>query len=357
MWSVLSLAALVASMTLLASSEWFPRALLVALQTLLLGGILPAVTARRRGEQSGGEKSVWTLWHLLLAAGAVAVGFARGHGGLPFVLMVTLPALLAFLIARRALKHPAVTCTIYAVACLPGFLFPALPSPNGSHAEGRRLFSALGCALCHAPESGLSLQGIPNRLERLLSPNNETVASPREWLYLHLYAPEAFPTRNRGRICPAYRSLFTWRKAEPGARGPWALPVSAPDGKELVPAAEARHLADYLLSLRVPSAGLSGREAVLAHGETLFRAKCAACHGRDAQGDSLNYPPLDDPQWLNLPKDEYLAIIRNGKKGNITVYGRKWDGVMLPPGIPNDRDAEAIRQYLLDRFGKGIESH
>lgn len=296
------------------------------------------------------------LWYFLLAAGAVAaVFFSCGHGGLPIELMAALFALFVFFLARRALKRPALACVLYAAACLPGFLFPTCPSPNGSHAEGQRLFSALGCALCHAPGSDLSLMGIPNRLERLLSPDDEAVASPREWLYLHFYAPEAFPTRNGRQTCPAYRSLFTWRKAEPGARAPWALPVIAPDGKELVPAASARHLADYLLGLRVPSAGLSNREAVLAHGETLFRAKCAACHGRNAQGDSLNYPPLDDPQWLNLPEDEYLTIIREGKKGNITVHGREWNGVMLPPGVSNDRDAEAIRQYLLDRFGTNIE--
>lgn len=351
-WSVLSLVGLVASMILLASSEWFPRALPVALQTLLLGGILPAVTARRREEQGSGERTVWILWNFLLAVGAVAaLVFLRGHGGLPFAGMATLFVLLAFLFARGVLKRPVVACVLYAAACSPGFLLSTLPAADGAHPEGRRLFSTLGCALCHAPESGLSLQGIPNKLESLLSPNNEAaVASPREWLYLHLFAPEAFPGRSRGRICPPYRSLFVWRKTEPGARAPWALPVISSEGKELVPTADARHLADYLLSLRVPSTGLSNREAVLAQGETLFRAKCAACHGRDGQGDSLNYPPLDDPQWLNLPAEEYLNIIKEGKKGPITVHGRTWDGVMLPPGVSHDRDAEAIRQYLLDRF-------
>lgn len=356
MWSALSLAALAVSSIFLAESEWFPRVLPVALQSLLLGGILPAMASHRPIEKPDGAKTVWLLWYFLLAAGTgAAVFFSRGHGGLPFGLMAALFVLLVFLIARRSLKRPAFSCVLYAAACLPGILFPTLPPSNGTHAEGRRLFSALGCALCHAPKSELSLEGIPNRLERLLSPNNEAVASPREWLYLHFYAPEAFKARNRGQKCPAYRSLFTWQKVEPGARAPWALPVTAPHGKELVPSAAARQLADYLLSLRVPSAGPSNREAVLAHGGMLFRAKCAACHGRDAQGDSLNYPPLDDPQWLNLPKEEYLSIIRNGKKGNITVHGREWNGVMLPPGVSNDRDAEAIRLYLLDRFSRANE--
>ncbi len=351
-WGVLSLGTIVACSLFPGASEWSPRLLPLAAQTLLLGGLLPLLTARRQEPARGGDRAAWFLWHLLLLVGTLAaLGAARGSGGLPIAVLATALALLVYLTARRAVKRPIIAAAFYAAAYLPGvFLVPLPPAPDASCAEGRRLFGAYGCALCHQSTSRRPLMGLPNRLERLLAPGNEAVASPRAWLYLHLYAPEVFPSRERGRTCPAYRSLFALQKARPGARAPWALPVEAPDGVELVPTADARRLADYLLSLRASSAGPADREAVLARGETLFRAKCAACHGRDALGDSLNYPPLDDPQWLHLPEQEFRSIIMEGKKGKITVHGREWDGVMLPPGVTNERDAEAIRQYLQNRF-------
>lgn len=326
----------------LSASEWFPRLLVPSLKLLLLGGVLPLAFP------AASSTRAWrfTWYTLLLAMAAASVcQLAGSSASIPFA--AALLVLLAARSFRRVSARPlrlGLAWGLFALAFAPWF---QASSVDGSQIDGRQLFEDYGCILCHRRGDN-SLVGLPNRLERRLSFEGRAVASPRAWIYLHLYAPGAL---SQGRTCPPYRSLFAKRRSGPGVPFPWALPIATPEGEELVPTARARRLADYLLSLRVPdTAGSASREATLARGEQLFYAKCAVCHGRDAQGDNLNYPPLDDPHWLNLPEHEFLDIVMNGKKGKIEVRGREWDGVMLPPGIADPRDATSIRLYLQNRF-------
>jgi cytochrome c6 len=52
---------------------------------------------------------------------------------------------------------------------------------------------------------------------------------------------------------------------------------------------------------------------------TLFRSKCAMCHGADGAGSevgkSLNIPDLRSPAVQKLPNAELAEIISNGKGG------------------------------------------
>src|SRR5260370_37269560 len=52
---------------------------------------------------------------------------------------------------------------------------------------------------------------------------------------------------------------------------------------------------------------------------TLFRSKCAMCHGPDGAGSevgkSLNIPDLRSPAVQKLPNAELVEIISNGKGG------------------------------------------
>lgn len=89
---------------------------------------------------------------------------------------------------------------------------------------------------------------------------------------------------------------------------------------------------------------------MLARGESLFYAKCAACHGRNGLGDGVNYPPLTDITKYRDTPDELRQIIFNGKSGIITVHGREWNSMMRPPGISNEIDAKAVQLYLQRRF-------
>lgn len=349
-WSLLWAVIVLACALSLSTWEWSPRLLPLGLRLLVLGGLVPlAFPADALRLPS---RTWWSAWYAILVAGAFAslAGWWGNVSGNIF----TAGMLAAVLAGITLVTRPKPPLRLAAAWLLFAFAFiswPAPPSLDGSQAAGRQLMSDYGCVLCHR-EGSQSLMGLPNRLEHRLSTGGKAIASPRAWIYLHLYAPQAFQDREAGPICPPYRSLFHHSPAKPGLPSPWALPVVSPEGAEVLPSAQARLLADYLLSLRTPDApgGSAGREAAIARGEALFYAKCAVCHGRDAQGDSLNYPPLDDPKWLNLPEEEFLDIAMNGKKGPLVVHGREWDGIMLPPGITDKRDAAAVRLYLRDRL-------
>lgn len=330
-------------------SEWAARLLPLGAQLFILGGLLP-LSFSADGLRSQ-ARARWILWYVLLCAGAVASllgwrGMASGNIYAAASLAVVLIAISLGAMPKKRFRLGIA----WLLFILSFAVWPTPPSFDGSQTAGRQLFGDYGCILCHR-EGRHSLIGLPNRLDRRLSAEGKAVASPRAWIYLRLYAPNAFSTQGDS-VCPPYRSLFARTPSLPGLPSPWALPVVTPEGTELLPTAQARLLADYLLSLRTPEPGgaSASREATLALGEALFYAKCSVCHGRDGRGDALNYPPLDDPQWLNLPEEEFLDIAMSGKKGKINVHGREWDGVMLPPGIAEKGDASAVRLYLRHRF-------
>jgi len=74
-----------------------------------------------------------------------------------------------------------------------------------------------------------------------------------DWLFLHLYDSRAVLPEGTKSVMPPYHFLFESRKIE-GRPSPDALKLTGtlapPHGFEIVPTAEARELAAYLLSLR-----------------------------------------------------------------------------------------------------------
>lgn len=168
----------------------------------------------------------------------------------------------------------------------------------------------------------------------------------RERLYLHFYAPKLA----RNAQCPPISTFFVRKDKQPGEYSPWALPVKISDDEEIVPTARARALADFLLALRPPISTGNNRNDLIARGESLFYAKCAACHGRNGLGDEVNYPPLTDIAKYKNNLEELRHLILNGKSGVITVHGREWNSSMRPPGITGETDTEAVLLYLQERF-------
>ncbi|SEH95411.1 cytochrome c [Akkermansia glycaniphila] len=227
--------------------------------------------------------------------------------------------------------------------------------------DGARVLAGRGCLLCHAcgPVSsvtglGPSLDGLMGRVQGKVSVEERMVASPREWLYLHLYNPG---DRLWGKVrsaCPAMPGLFEERDCSVKGRSPEALPVRVSAGRELVPSPAAVALVDFLSSLEGAAGGAedaaASQQVLLAKGKRLYLSKCAVCHGRNGAGDAVNYPPLEGSEWLVEDDARLRDVIRNGLEGKIKVKGREWDSLMLPPGVTKDEDAEAIIRYLKAEF-------
>ena len=69
------------------------------------------------------------------------------------------------------------------------------------------------------------------------------------------------------------------------------------------------------------------------NGENIFRAKCAVCHGVDGagrtpNGKKLQIPDLRSDKVQDVPDDELLDVISNGK-GDMPPFGKKYSADKL----------------------------
>lgn len=112
-----------------------------------------------------------------------------------------------------------------------------------------------------------------------------------------------------------------------------------------LPGNDADLLADFITSRQLQLLADSRQHE---RGAALYAAKCAACHGKNGEGQALNYPPLQGSEWLTpSPERPSLeSIIRDGLQGPITVKGQEWNSTMLPPGITAPDDIRAVMEYI-----------
>lgn len=109
----------------------------------------------------------------------------------------------------------------------------------------------------------------------------------------------------------------------------------------------AAELADYITRQQLPALAASRSSE---RAESLYLAKCAACHGRQGEGSPEQYPPLSGSEWLTQEPSRLPEILSQGLREPITVKGEPWNSVMLPPGIRQEDQALLI-PFLRQRFG------
>lgn len=108
-------------------------------------------------------------------------------------------------------------------------------------------------------------------------------------------------------------------------------------------------LAAHLLAEQLQHLAESRRQHL---GETLYRAKCAACHGSNGQGQPNAYPPLQGSEWLTAEPSRLPEILTRGLQGPISVRGELWNTTMLPPGLSSDAEVQAVIRYIRSNFAK-----
>src|SRR5258708_24116274 len=80
------------------------------------------------------------------------------------------------------------------------------------------------------------------------------------------------------------------------------------------------------LFARASLAVCAGSSQAQSAGETLFKTKCATCHGPDGKADtpagkSMKIRSFSDPETKKLSDDELAAIIEKGKN-KMPAYGK-----------------------------------
>jgi mono/diheme cytochrome c family protein len=95
------------------------------------------------------------------------------------------------------------------------------------------------------------------------------------------------------------------------------------------------------------------KATMAAKGEKVYKAYCQTCHQATGQGLSTVYPPLAGSDYIkSKPKKEIISSVVNGLKGEITVNGKKFNGVMVPlPKNYTDEDAAAAITYVYNTWG------
>lgn len=106
-------------------------------------------------------------------------------------------------------------------------------------------------------------------------------------------------------------------------------------------------LTDWLSQQQLPLLVAAAKEQA---GAALYRAKCAACHGRNGEGMAGQYPPLLGSEWLTAEPTRLPEILTYGLKGPITVKGEEWNSTMLPPGVTSPQEQKDIIQYIRQQF-------
>ena len=91
-------------------------------------------------------------------------------------------------------------------------------------------------------------------------------------------------------------------------------------------------------------------EELMARGQQVFSTVCFACHQSNGQGLPNTFPPLAGSDFLMANKDRSIRIVLSGLKGDVTVNGDKFHGVMPKPPLSEDQVA-GVLTYVRNSFG------
>jgi mono/diheme cytochrome c family protein len=95
------------------------------------------------------------------------------------------------------------------------------------------------------------------------------------------------------------------------------------------------------------------KAAQMVKGEKIYKSYCQTCHQANGQGLSTIYPAVAGSDWIkSKPKALIVSSVVNGLNGEITVNGKKYNGVMnaLPSNYTDD-DAAAVLTYVYNSWG------
>lgn len=90
-----------------------------------------------------------------------------------------------------------------------------------------------------------------------------------------------------------------------------------------------------------------------ANGQKVYNSYCKTCHQDGGKGLGTVYPPLAKSDWLaSKSKIEVIKAVTGGLKGEITVNGKKYNGIMAPlPANYTDKDVADVLTFVYSSWG------
>ncbi len=85
-------------------------------------------------------------------------------------------------------------------------------------------------------------------------------------------------------------------------------------------------------------------------GKQVYMNTCFACHQAEGQGIPNAFPPLAKSDYLNADVKRAIGIVLNGKTGEITVNGKKYNSVMTKQTLTDEEVAD-VMTYIYNSWG------
>jgi len=95
----------------------------------------------------------------------------------------------------------------------------------------------------------------------------------------------------------------------------------------------------------------AGKDELIAKGEAVYLANCAACHQPTGTGLAGAFPPLAGSDFLKGDRKAVMGAALFGLSGPITVNGVEYNGVMPSLGHLPDEDLAAALSYVFNSWG------
>lgn len=91
-------------------------------------------------------------------------------------------------------------------------------------------------------------------------------------------------------------------------------------------------------------------EEQMKFGKQVYMQTCFACHQAEGQGIPNAFPPLAKSDYLNADVNRAIDIVLNGKTGEITVNGQKYNSVMTRQMLSSEEIANVLT-YVYNSWG------
>ncbi len=85
-------------------------------------------------------------------------------------------------------------------------------------------------------------------------------------------------------------------------------------------------------------------------GKNIYTKTCFACHQANGEGIANAFPPLANSDYLNADVKRAIDIVLNGKTGEITVNGAKYNSIMTKQTLTDDEVADVLT-YVYNSWG------
>tara|TARA_R100000306_G_C4345133_1_gene127266 strand:+ start:436 stop:900 length:465 start_codon:yes stop_codon:yes gene_type:complete len=84
-------------------------------------------------------------------------------------------------------------------------------------------------------------------------------------------------------------------------------------------------------------------------GASVYENFCAQCHLPSGKGVPGSFPPLAGSNWLTDKRTESIRAVKYGQRGEITVNGVTYNGIMTPMGL-SDKEVADVMNYIMNSW-------